>query len=251
LLSVFDNPILPQHVYGDGDVLRHSRNTEPVGTGPFRFREWIRGDRLGLERHADYWDPVYLDRLIFRIFPSPTLRVTALEAGEIDHISDFYLPKTDVNRLRRNPAIRVRIGQPIPSVGFLYMNTRRAPLDNARVRQALAFAINRVQVVQQAMAGLARPARGPFGDGFKWAFSPESDYNKLYPSNPERANALLDEAGFRRGADGQRPIRLRLVYDAARGPLVVTAAIIQDNLRAVGVTVDLQPVDAAVRVDRV
>lgn len=251
LLSVFDSPILPRHVYEAGDILRHPRNSDPIGTGPFRFREWVRGERIVLERNPDYWDPVHLDRLIFRILPSPTLRVTSLEAGEVDHVSDFYLPKTDVERLRRNPAIRVRIGQPIPSVGFLYINTRRAPLDNVKVRQALAYSINRVQVVQQAMAGLARPARGPFGDGFKWAFSSESDFSKVYPYNTERANTLLDEAGFRRGAGGERPIRLRLVYDAARAPLVATAAIIQDNLRAVGITVDLQPVDAAVRVDRV
>jgi peptide/nickel transport system substrate-binding protein len=251
LLSVFDCPILPQHVYAGGDILRHPRNADPVGTGPFRFREWVRGDRIVLERNPDYVDPVYLDRLVFRVFPSPTLRVTALETGELDHISDFYLPKTDVDRLRRNPAIRVRIGQPIPSVGFVYLNTRRPPLNNVKVRQALAFAINRVQITQQAMAGLARPARGPFGDGFRWAWSPAADFNRLYPYNPERAAALLDEAGFPRGAGGERPIRLRVVYDAARAPLVAAAAIIQDNLRAVGIAAELVPVDAAVRIDRV
>jgi peptide/nickel transport system substrate-binding protein len=251
LLTVFDNPILPRHLYQGEDVTRHPGNNEPVGTGPFKFREWVRGDRIVLERNPDYWQPVYLDRLIFRVVPSPALRVTALEVGEVDMIADFYLPKTDVDRLRRNPNIRLRLGQPIPSIGFVFINVRRPPLDNVKVRRALALAINRVQIVTQAMGNLARPARGPFGDGFKWAYSPEADYNKLYPFSPERANALLDEAGFPRGAGGERPIRLRMVYDAARAPLVAAAAIIRDNLRAVGITVDLQPMDRALMIDRV
>jgi len=251
LLTVFDCPILPRHVYQGEDITRHSRNNDPVGTGPFKFREWVRGDRLVLERNDAYWDPVYLDRLIFRIIPGAALRVTALEVGEVDMVADFYLPKTDVDRLKRNPNVRLRLGQPIPSMGFMFINARRAPLDNPKVRRALALAINRVQIVTQAMGNLARPARGPFGDGFKWAFSPESDYNRLYPYNVERANALLDEAGLPRGAGGERPVRLRMVYDAARAPIAAAAAIIRDNLRAVGVTVDLQPMDRAVMIERI
>jgi peptide/nickel transport system substrate-binding protein len=251
LLTVFDSPILPRHVYQGEDITRHPRNNDPVGTGPFKFREWARGDRIVLERNPDFWNPVYLDRLIFRVLPNAALRVTALEVGEVDAIADFYLPKTDVDRLRRNPAIRVRLGQPIPSMGFIFINTRRPPLDNVKVRRALAHAINRVQIVTQAMGNLARPARGPFGDGFKWAFSPDADYNRLYPFSVERANVLLDEAGFPRGAGGDRPIRLRMAYDAARAPLVATAAIVRDNLRAVGIAVDLQPMDRAVMIDRV
>jgi len=251
LLTVFDSPILARHLYEGQDPTRSPRNNEPVGTGPFKFREWTRGDRVVLERNPDYWNPVYLDRLIFRIIPNAALRVTALEVGEVDQVMDFYLPKTDVDRLRRNPAIRIRLGQPIPSIGFLFINTRRAPLDNVKVRQALAMAINRVQIVTQAMGNLARPARGPFGDGFRWAFSADADYNRLYPLNVERANALLDEAGVPRGAGGERPVRLRLVYDSARAPLVAAAAIIRDNLRAVGITVELQPMDRAVMIERV
>lgn len=251
LLTVFDCPILPRHIYQGEDVTRHSRNNDPVGTGPFKFREWVRGDRLVLERNDAYWDPVYLDRLIFRIIPGAALRVTALEVGEVDMVADFYLPKTDVDRLKRNPNVRLRLGQPIPSMGFVFINTRRAPLDNPKVRRALALSINRVQIVTQAMGNLARPARGPFGDGFRWAFSIESDYNRLYPYSVERANALLDEAGLPRGAGGERPVRLRIVYDAARAPLAAAAAIIRDNLRAVGITVDLQPMDRAVMIDRV
>lgn len=251
LLTVFDSPILPRHIYQGEDPTRHARNNDPVGTGPFRFREWARGDRLVLERNPDYWNPVYLDRLVFRVLPSAALRVTALEVGEVDMIADFYLPKTDVDRLRRNPNIRLRLGQPIPSVGFMFINTRRPPLDNTKVRRALAHAINRVQIVTQAMGNLARPARGPFGDGFKWAYSPEADYNRLYPFNVDRANALLDEAGLSRGPGGERAVRLRMVYDAARAPLVAAAAIIRDNLRAVGITVDLQPMDRAVMIDRI
>jgi peptide/nickel transport system substrate-binding protein len=246
MLDTFNAPILARHLFQGEDIVNTPKNLQPVGTGPFVFREWARGDRIVLERNPTYWEPVYPDRLIFRIVPNAAQRTTALETGEVDVVTDFYLSKTDVPRLAQNKAIRVRHGQPIPALDFMFINTRRGQLGNAKVRQALAFAINREQIVQQAMRGLARPARGPFGDGFKFAYTREGDFTRLYPYSPEKAAQLLQEAGVARDS-----LRLSMVYDAARAPLASAAQIIRDNLRQVGITVDLVPLERSVMIDRV
>lgn len=246
MLDTFNAPIMARHLFQGEDVANSPKNLRPVGTGPYIFREWVRGDRIVLERNPNYWEPVYADRLIFRIVPNAAQRTTALQTGEVDVVTDFYLSKTDVPRLQQSRTVRVRHGQPIPALDFMFINTRRGALANAQVRQALAFAINREQIVQQAMRGLARPARGPFGDGFRFAYTREADFTRLYPYNPQRAAQLLREAGVAQGS-----LRLSMVYDAARAPLADAAQIIRDNLRQVGITVDLVPLERSVMIDRV
>jgi peptide/nickel transport system substrate-binding protein len=246
MMNTFDMPVLPRHGFAGEDILRTPKNVQPVGTGPFVFKEWVRGDRVVLERNPSYWEPVGPDRLIFRIVPNPAQRSTALETGEVDVVTDFYLSKSDVPRLRQNKDLRVRFGQPIPALNFVYVNTRRAPLNNVKVRQALAHAINRDQIVTQSMRGFARPAKGPFGDGFKFAFSPDADYSKLYPFSPQRAAGLLAEAGVNPAS-----LRITFVYDASRAPHASAAQIIRDNLRQIGITVEIVPLERSVRLDRV
>ncbi|MDR7427535.1 MAG: ABC transporter substrate-binding protein [Armatimonadota bacterium] len=246
MLDTFNAPIMARHLFAGEDIARSPRNLQPVGTGPYVFQSWARGDRVVLVRNPNYWEPVYAERLVFRIIPNAAQRSTALETGEVDVVTDFYLAKTDVPRLRQNKNIRVRFGQPIPALDFMFINTRRGPLANAKVRRALAFAINREQIVAQAMAGIARPARGPFGDGFKYAYTPETDYTRIYAYSPERAAALLQEAGVARDS-----LRLSMIFDAARAPLAAAAQIIRDNLRQVGITVDLVPLERSVMIDRV
>ncbi len=246
MLDTFNAPILARHVFAGEDIANTDKNLQPVGTGPYMFREWARGDRVVLERNPNYWEPVYADRLIYRIIPNAAQRTTALETGEVDVVTDFYLSKTDVPRLSQNKAVRVRHGQPIPALDFMFINTKRGALAAAKVRQALAFAINREQIVQQAMRGLARPGKGPFGDGFRYAYSRDADFTRLYPYNPDKAAQLLQEAGVARDS-----LRLSMVFDAARAPLASAAQIIRDNLRQVGITVELVPLERSVMIDRV
>ena len=246
MLDTFNAPIMARHLFRGEDVANSTRNLTPVGTGPFVFRDWARGDRVVLERNPNSWEPVYADRLIYRIIPNAAQRSTALETGEVDVVTDFYLSKTDVPRLQQNKNIRVRYGQPIPALDFMFINTRRGALGNPKVRQALATAINRDQIVGQAMASIARPAKGPFGDGFKFAYTSAADYSRLYPYNPDKAAALLQEAGVARDS-----LRLSMVFDAARAPLASAAQIIRDNLRQLGITVDLVPLERSVMIDRV
>jgi peptide/nickel transport system substrate-binding protein len=246
MLDGFNAPILARHLFEGENIANTPKNLTPVGTGPYMFTQWNRGDRVVLERNPNYWEPVYADRLIFRIIPNAAQRTTALETGEVDVVFDFYLSKTDVPRLQQTGNVRVRHGQPIPALDFMFINTKRGALGNVKVRQALAFAINREQIVQQAMRGLARPGKGPFGDGFKYAYTAQADFSRLYPYNPEKAAQLLQEAGVARDS-----LRMSMVYDAARAPLASAAQIIRDNLRQIGITVDLVPLERSVMIDRV
>ena len=245
LLTVFDAPILPKHLYEGTDPLANPVNQAPVGSGPFRFVEWVRGEQVVLERFDGYFaEPALLDRLIYRIVPQDVARSVALEVGEADLVWGFYMPTADLARLETNPNVTVWKGLTIPSLFFMFMNNDHPALADVRVRQALMHAIDRDQIVEQAQGGLGEVAGGPFGSAFSVAYDAATDYRTLYPYDPARAQALLTEAGV---AD----LTLRFVYDSARGSFAAAAEIMRDNLRRVGITLDVQPVERSVMVERV
>ncbi len=245
LLTVFDAPVLPKHVYEGTDPLTNPANSEPIGSGPFKFATWVRGERIEIVRNDDYFlDKALLDKIIFRIVPQDVARSTALETGEADLLWGFYLPPADLPRLQANPDLQTWTGITIPALYFVFVNNRTPGLDDARVRQALMYAVDREQIVEQAQGGLGQSASGPFGAGFRYAYDQSTDYRTLYPFDPEKARALLADAGV-------SDLTLRFVYDSARGAFAAAGEIMRDQLRGVGITLELQPVERAVMVDRV
>jgi peptide/nickel transport system substrate-binding protein len=144
----------------------------------------------------------------------------------------------------RDATLQFRKGINIPAVYFLAFNTQRPVFANKLSRQALAVAIDRNRMVQQVMNGLARPGFGAFGDGFRWLLDEADSYAKKYPLDPAHGKELLARAGY----DG-KPVTL--VYDAARPQLRGAAQIVRDNLRQIGMDVDLQPLERAVQIERV
>jgi peptide/nickel transport system substrate-binding protein len=245
LLSVFDAPILPKHVFEGTDPLTNPANQQPIGSGPFRFVEWVRGERVVVERFDGYFlTPALLDRVIYRVIPQDVARSVALEVGEADLLWGFYLPTADLDRLDAHPNVEVWRGLSIPALFFMFMNTERPGLSDVRVRQAIMHAVDRDQIVEQAQGGLGEVAGGPFGVGFPFAYSEATDYRTLYPHDPARARELLAEAGVTN-------LTLDFVYDSARGAVAAAAEIMRDNLRQVGITLNVQPVERSVMVERV
>ena len=245
--TAYDSPIVPRHLYEGTDVQNNPANQRPVGTGPFTFVEWNRGASLKVARNAAYWDAPkpYLDEIVFQIVPQGANRSSGLETGEIDFVVDFYLPKADVSRLLSNNELTGQRGQGTGAIDFMMMNTASPALRTKEARQALAFAIDRQRQVDQAMGGLGRPGVGAFGDGFKWLVNDEASYARTYPLDPARGQALLAQAGVAPNTT------LRLVYDAARPQFVAGAQIIRDNLRQIGLNVDLQPLERSVMIQKV
>jgi peptide/nickel transport system substrate-binding protein len=252
-LNVFEAPILAKHVYdGQGDVTKNPANIKPVGTGPFKFVEWTKGATIKLARNESYWekDKPYLDAIVFSVIPQAANRSTALETGEADYLVNFYVPLTDAKRLSSNTKLVTERGHSFPAVYFMMMNTATKLLSTKEARQALAFAIDRNRIITQANDGIGRAARGPFGDGFPWLLNPDVDYAKMYPRDVAKAKSLLDTAGLTAGADGSRG-KLRLLVSSARAPFVTAAQIIKENLKEVGIEVEISSLENSVMLQKV
>jgi peptide/nickel transport system substrate-binding protein len=172
---------------------------KPVGTGPFKFVEWVPKVRVVLERNEGYrWaprafkhqGPARFKRLVIRIIPDASTRVAALEKGEID-VAD-QVPPVAVRSLRSNGAVNVLIGDVagIP-LSFLF-NVAKEPLNDVNVRRAFIHAVNRPAIVQKVLFGTSKAAFGPITPttpGY-WV-----GVEQMYPYDPERARKLLDDAG--------------------------------------------------------
>lgn len=161
----------------------------PIGPGPYKFVRLIRGDRMELAAFDQYWaGKPKTRRVIVRYVPDISARVAALEAGDVDVIHDFT--PQDAERLKNNPNV-VFINP--PSAGFIRfnMNTQRPPLNDVRVRQAIAYAIDREAIVREIFRGLAKLSRSLVPAN---AFGYVDTYD-IYRYNPEKAKQLLAEAG--------------------------------------------------------
>ena len=238
LLSFLGDPamnILPKHIYEVGDARTNPANVNPVGTGAFKFREWVRGDHLTLVRNEAYFRPnlPYLDQIVFRVVPSAASQVAALERGEIQVLMPQIAP-SDAQRLARSQGVKVVSKNLGADFTGLWPNLRVPPLNSLRVRQALSLAADRQRMVEQITLGQSKSARAPIS-----STSPYFD-----PTLPElkrdvaAANKLLDEAGLKRGPDGMR-FTVRIHHVSTLPDFVKTAQILRENFEDIGVRVNL------------
>ena len=197
--------IIPEHIYGDGqDPKSHPRNNaDVVGSGPFKLVEFKNGEYIILERYDDFFmeGRPYLDKIVMRIITDPAARAIAYENGELDFGAFESNPRI-INRLKKAEGLNVTADGygAIGPLDWLAMNTTKGPLKDKRVRQAIAYAIDRNFILKAIMQGTAKEAlTGIHPDSPFY----EPDVNP-YAVDLDKANALLDEAGFPRGDDGMR-----------------------------------------------
>lgn len=214
----------------------------PVGTGPFRFVEWRANDRVVIEANDDYWrGRPELDRVVFRTVPEEGSRMLSLQTGEADMV---LLPSpTDIEALRNNPDFKVEAATGV-GVFYLGFNLTEAPTDNVLVRRALHHAIDRELLVEAVLEGggvLATSVIAPPVFGYA-----DQNLDELYPYDPERSIALLEEAGYTRGsdgifvdADGQQLVLRVLPSNGRTLKDLDIAEVIQEFLRQVGVLAEL------------
>lgn len=189
-------PILPEHVYGDGqDIKTHPANTDPVGSGPFRLVEFTAGDRIILERNPDFFidGRPYLDEVIYRIVSDPSSLVIAMENGDGD-MYPFLGGSQDIRRLEESDHLVVT-DQGYAAVGpinWLAFNTASEKLSDKRVRQAIAYAIDRDFIINALQRGVSRPQRSPIIESSPF-FDPTVP---AYELDIEKAKALMEEAGY-------------------------------------------------------
>lgn len=173
-----------------------TNKSNPVGTGPFRFANWARGSKADLVRNDDYWNPavaVKLETATFRFFSDPQAQAAALKAGDVDAFPEFGAPEL-IKSLEADKRLAVVIGNTELKV-VAGMNNARKPFDDKRVRQALMMAVDRAVVVDGAWSGYGTPIGShytPNDRGYR-------DFTGIYPYDPEKAKALLAEAGYPNG----------------------------------------------------
>lgn len=235
-----ETQILPRHLYEGTNPLTNPYNTKPVGTGPFRFVTWERGSHILLERNPEYWDSgkPYLDRILFKVVPDPAARAAALENGELHFAFNNPVPEADVQRLRTNRELVIATEgwQAAAPMFFFDFNWRQKRFQDIRVRQAFAHAIDRRALAENVWYGLANVASSPVPSYLKDFYNPDTPQ---YPFDPKKAEALLEEAGFKRDAQG---IRLSVSHVTANpyGPIYARAGeFIRQQLRRVGIELKL------------
>lgn len=204
-LSANVNYILPKHIYAGSDPITNPANNAPIGTGPWKFKEWVRGSHFEYVKNENYWqkDLPYLDRLIIRYVRDPAGRAAAMEAGDI-HIGVFNpIAPPDIKRLTATGKFVAT------SKGYeeavwsttLECNMRNPVFAKREVRQAIFHAINREFIAKTVYYGYARPGTSPIYSPNKEFFTRDT-YRTGF--DPKKAAALLDAAGFPKKADGKR-----------------------------------------------
>jgi ABC-type dipeptide/oligopeptide/nickel transport system permease component/ABC-type transport system substrate-binding protein len=213
--------------------------TDPVGTGPFRFVEWRRGDAVSLQRFDGYWGlPARLSRLVFRFIADPNAAYAAMRAGDLDLFPDFPAPEV-MGQLAADPRLKLAV---TPSEGevILAINQRQGPLADIRVRRAIARAIDRQAIIDGSMYGYGTP----IGSHFPPQNPDYVDLTGLSPHDPATARRLLAEAGYAEGLE--LTLKLPPPAYARRGGEIVAA-----QLAAVGIRTRIVNVEWAGWLDEV
>lgn len=230
--------IIPEHIYGDGqDPKSHPRNAENVvGSGPFKLVEFKRDQHIIMERYENFFikDRPYVDRIVMRIIKDASSRAIALENGEVQ-LSAFESSTRDLARLKTRDGLTVtpKGYEAIGPIVWLAFNLQREPTSDRRVRQAIAYAVDRNFLVKALMQGLPQEARTGIHPGSPF-YEPEVE---AYDLDIDRANQLLDEAGYKRGADG---MRFALTIDHGSLTTKAPAEYLRPQLKKIGIDVTVR-----------
>ncbi|MCJ2087950.1 ABC transporter substrate-binding protein [Methylobacterium sp. E-005] len=254
-LSGRDLPILCRSVFEGTDVLQNPSANKPIGTGPFKFTSWERGQFVRLDRNENYWKPglPYLNRIVARFIPDAATRSAAMEAGEAHFAGYSAVNYADLARMKTNPILDLTTKgyEMTPAQSVLELNGRHPHLQKKDVRQAIAYAIDRKVILKDVMFGYGQPATGPLSRKFKTAGLYTDDVRQYdVPDRLDIANKLLDQAGAPRGADGTR-FALHLEVNSFGEQWLRQAEYLKQALAIVGIAVTLRSEDTATWLRRV
>jgi peptide/nickel transport system substrate-binding protein len=213
--------IAPESVNEDGSI------NVPIGTGPFQISEVDGTTRILLTKNESYWQEglPYLDAVEITPIPDDTVRETALRGGEIDWV--LSIAPQNFDSLNEDPDVVVATA-PQLSYDYIGLNTEREPLGDERVRQAIAYSLNREQLCAAGYFGICDPLQGPVGTGSPWYFGYQP-----YDQDLDKARELLAEAGY---ADG---FEMQLMPTVQYGETVRAAQVLQQQLAEVGIQTEI------------
>ncbi len=254
LLANIGVPIIPKHYFEEHGIANKDMKASPfnnelaLGTGPFTMVENRVGEAVILERNEEYWrGRPYLDSFVFRLIPDAQTRIAALKTGEIDFAR--IQPK-QVPELLSSPNIKI-LNLLVDYQDHLRLNVTKPNLADKRTRQALMFALDRLAILQVMEFGYGQVADSPFNPIVS-AYEPTTTYTY----DVEKANALLAEVGWEKGADGflvaknvegvAPGSKLTLVLDAMDADETKAFAMVQSYWQAVGVDAQIRQIDSSV-----
>lgn len=214
-LSAYESPMVPKHLLEGQDVRSADLANNPVGTGPFKFVEWKKGQYVRLEKNENYWKEglPYLDRIVGRFIPDASTRAAAMENGEVMYGAYGAISNIDAVRLRDTDGFSVTTDgyAMINPVSLIEFNTTTPPFDNPAIRKAISMALDRSFLIENIWFGYGKPATSALSSNFA-ATGLYKDPMPNYVANAdvEAAKKILDDAGISADADG---VRAKAVLD--------------------------------------
>ncbi|PIP06983.1 MAG: peptide-binding protein [Syntrophobacteraceae bacterium CG23_combo_of_CG06-09_8_20_14_all_50_8] len=247
-LSSWSNAVLPRHLLAGKDITKSPLTRHPVGTGPYKFKEWVTGQKIILISNPDYFEGrPYIDGYLMRIIPDMATMFLELRAGGIDRMGLTPLQftrQTDNNLFRKNFNKYQYLSFSYTYLGY---NLKNPIFADKRVRQAISHMINKEEIIEGVLLGLGQVATGPYKPG-TWAHN--ANVNN-YPYDPQKAKGLLTEAGWRdSNGDGimekdGRPFIFEIITNQGNEVRAKCAEIIQRRLAEVGIRVKIRVIEWA------
>jgi len=238
--------ILPRHLLEGKDITKIDFARKPTGMGPFILNRWTSGQEVILDSNKNYFDGrPFIDRYIYKIIPDPATMFLELQAGGVDMMGLTpiqYTKQTDTDFFRKNFQ---KYRYPVFSYTYMGFNLKHPWFKDRRVRQAIAYAIDKSEIVDVVLFGLGSPATGPYVPN-TWPYNPDV---KKYEYNLEKAKKLLGEAGWT-DADGDgtlekdgRPFEFTILTNQGNSLRINTATIIQWRLAKAGIKVNVRAIE--------
>ncbi len=235
--------MIPKHLLDGKDLNTDPFNRHPIGTGPYKFKEWVAGQKIVLTANDDYFEGrPNIDQFIYRIIPDSSTMFQELLSGGVDMMGLTplqYLRKSETRRIRENYR---KFRYPANAYTYMGYNLTNPLFADMRVRQAIAYAIDRQSIIDGILLGLGKPCTGPFSY-VSWAYNPKA---RSYPYDPERARRMLVEAGWKdQNNDGilekdGKAFRFTILTNQGNNERIRSAEIIQQDLKAVGIDVNIR-----------
>lgn len=234
--------VVPKHLLASyPNINQIPFNQLPIGTGPYKVARWIHGDRIEYVANDNYFRGTpKIKQITVKIIPDSNTVEAELRAHDLDLAPD--IATANAGNLLARPAPGIRVALPrSPTYEAVFFNTAHPPLDDVRVRRALAYAIDKPRIIQTLTYGTAVPATADLAD-FYWAYDPNVT---KYPYDLTKANALLDQAGWMRTGHGIRqksgtPLSLQLVFGAGNATARELGVVLQSDLRKAGIDVQIK-----------
>ncbi|MCF6461167.1 ABC transporter substrate-binding protein [Clostridium sp. Cult3] len=234
-IAWFGTYIMPKHIYEGTDWLENPANQNPIGTGPFKFVEHKKGETITIEKNDDFWgEGPYLDKVVFTIIPDQNTAYQAWLSGEVDE-NKLGVPLSELEQYEDDPDYVIK-NKLWPNKHYINFNLREGNFADLKVRQAVAYGVDRDEIFEKALKGVGEKAEYFISPLYDWALNKDV---KLPERDVEKARTLLEEAGYEADENG---IYFSTTMDLFPGNDDV-AEVVKENLKEIGIDMDINVMD--------